>query len=188
MESGAVLAGRYRIDVFDADVHDGRRFIVTELLSGKDLAKDLTSSSKVTVAGEIFGTPACMAPEQWRAAAVGPGADLYAAGCILYEMVTGRAPFEGPSLPDLMEQHLTRPPVPTGRSSPSAASTRQPGCGLWDKPSYGHNAKDLFELISAQELRREGAAPAYRGEVACCRDSWRTRPVSEGVGLRETTW
>lgn len=44
--------------------------------------------------------------------AAGPGADLYAAGCILYEMVTGRVPFEGPSLPDLMEQHLTRPPVP----------------------------------------------------------------------------
>jgi WD40 repeat protein len=163
--------------VFDADVHDGRMFIVTELLSGKDLgqvlaahpgglllvqvldfgvqladalnaahrkgiihrdlkpanlfvqadedlpggrlkvcdfglARDLGSSSKVTVTGEVFGTPAYMAPEQWRSAPAGLGADLYAAGCILYEMATGRVPFEGPALPDLMAQHLTRPPVP----------------------------------------------------------------------------
>ncbi len=54
-----------------------------------------------------------MAPEQWRAAAVGPGADLYAAGCTLYEMVTGPVPFAGPSLPELVTHHLTRPPVPS---------------------------------------------------------------------------
>ena len=75
------------------------------------LARDLASSSKVTRAGEIFGTPAYMAPEQWHAAATGPSVDLYAVGCILYEMLTGRVPFQGPSLPALMAQHLSQPPV-----------------------------------------------------------------------------
>ena len=76
------------------------------------LARDLASSSTVTRAGEVFGTPAYMAPEQWRAEAASPGADLYAVGCILHELVTGRVPFEGHSLPALMAQHLTQPPVP----------------------------------------------------------------------------
>ena len=48
------------------------------------LARDLTSSSRLTRAGDVFGTPAYMAPEQWSTAAVGPSADLYAVGCILY--------------------------------------------------------------------------------------------------------
>jgi roadblock/LC7 domain-containing protein len=163
--------------VFDADSDDGRRFIVTELLSGQDLgkvlaahpgalpldqvldygiqladalaaahmrgiihrdlkptnlfvqaderlaggrlkvcdfglARDLASSSKVTKTGDVFGTAAYMAPEQWHAAATGPATDLYAAGCILYQMLTGRPPFQGPSLPELMAQHLSQPPVP----------------------------------------------------------------------------
>ena len=75
-------------------------------------ARDLTSSAKVSVTGEVFGTPAYMAPEQWQTSATTPSADLYAIGCILYEMLTGRAPFEGPSLLLFMTQHLTRPPVP----------------------------------------------------------------------------
>src|SRR5688572_5173053 len=52
----------------------------------------------------IAGTPWCMAPEQWRGRPL-PASDVYALGCLLYDLTTGTAPFDG-SLPALMTAHL----------------------------------------------------------------------------------
>jgi serine/threonine protein kinase len=58
--------------------------------------------------GAIVGTPAFMAPEQWRGAPV-PKSDVYALGCVLYELVTGTALFSG-ALPQLMRAHCEHLP------------------------------------------------------------------------------
>jgi serine/threonine protein kinase len=61
--------------------------------------------------GEIFGTPHYMAPEQVRSSAnVVPQSDLYALGVILYEMFTGRVPFEAEEPLDVAMLHMTEPP------------------------------------------------------------------------------
>lgn len=57
----------------------------------------------------IAGTPWCMAPEQWRGRPE-PASDVYALGCLLYDLITGMPPFEG-SLPELMTAHLEQRPA-----------------------------------------------------------------------------
>ncbi|MFG1674622.1 serine/threonine-protein kinase [Micromonospora sp. NPDC049282] len=67
--------------------------------------------SRLTATGHTLGTPAYIAPEQASGAAVGPAADLYALGCILFEMLTGRPPFEAGNSLEMLHRHM-RSPVP----------------------------------------------------------------------------
>ena len=65
----------------------------------------------MTRAGDLLGTPQYMAPEQIRGETVDARTDVYAMGAMLYEMVTGRLPFEGPSLMAILSKHLTEMPA-----------------------------------------------------------------------------
>jgi eukaryotic-like serine/threonine-protein kinase len=60
--------------------------------------------------GAVVGTPAYMSPEQARGAAVDRRADVWAFGCVLYEMVTGRRAFEGATSSDVLARVLEREP------------------------------------------------------------------------------
>ncbi len=62
--------------------------------------------------GRVFGTPAYMAPEQAVAGPIDHRADLYAVGAILYELLSGRAPFAGETAEQVLEQVRRRPPKP----------------------------------------------------------------------------
>ncbi|MEO7092178.1 MAG: serine/threonine-protein kinase, partial [Polyangiales bacterium] len=70
----------------------------------------LADDPNLSSAGAIFGTPETMAPEQASASAVDGRADLYALGCVLYNLVTGKPVFDAPSPILLMSCHLREMP------------------------------------------------------------------------------
>ena len=82
-------------------------------ISDFGLAKRLDSDDGLTRTGAIMGTPAYMAPEQafGHSKNVGPAADIYALGAILYECMTGRPPFKGATVADTLEQVRTMEPI-----------------------------------------------------------------------------
>lgn len=88
----------------------------------------LVEGDNVTVPGTILGTPAYMAPEQWKGEELGPYSDLYALGVVLYEVVTGKCPFSSnydekdKYWQDLKNQHLNKSPVPPCEICPELPS------------------------------------------------------------------
>jgi serine/threonine-protein kinase len=67
--------------------------------------------TRLTGAGEVFGTPQYMAPERITSIEAGPSADLYAVGVIMYEMFTGRLPFEGSDVATFFIKHMKEMPA-----------------------------------------------------------------------------
>ena len=82
------------------------------------LAKPLAGETQITQGPVCMGSPQFMPPEQYRGESVEPASDIYALGLSLYEMLTGRAPFEPAPLPQLMRKVIEEGPTPISSIRP----------------------------------------------------------------------
>ncbi len=86
----------------------------------------LIGATRITTAGAIMGTPLYMAPEQFRGGAVDERTDLYALGCVLYELLTGSPWLDTSGGPwSIMYQHLDRSPDPARLRRPDTPGPLQ---------------------------------------------------------------
>ncbi|HWX19839.1 MAG TPA: protein kinase [Candidatus Binatia bacterium] len=94
------------------------------------LAKLLKSDSQLTLTGQALGSPEHMPPEQaaGKHGPAGPAGDIYSLGAILYQLVTGRPPFQGETLQEILLQVQTTEPVPPRRLNPSVPADLQTIC------------------------------------------------------------
>ena len=118
-------------------------------------------SADATGGGTIMGTPNYMAPEQVTNGAITPASDLFSVGCLLYELLSYKKPFEGETIHGVLYQVLTTEPKPLRTMAPSipAGLERVVGKAMNKAPEDRYqNARQMTEALVGIRAALSGAA------------------------------
>ena len=158
------LARAHELDVVHRDIKPDNVYLLRRT-DGGDFVKlldfglaKMKGEMRLTASGAVFGTPEYMAPEQARGAPLTGKADLYALGCMLFEMTAGQPPFTG-TVPELVLKHIREPAPSLLSLAPSAPPELDALVArlLEKDPARRHrDAYHVFEELSAigERIRR----------------------------------
>jgi WD40 repeat protein/tRNA A-37 threonylcarbamoyl transferase component Bud32 len=199
------VAHAHQAGVIHRDLKPGNILLTADgqpKVSDFGLAK--AEGPELTATGAVLGTPSYMAPEQATGSrAVGPAADVYALGAILYALLTGRPPFQGATALETLEQVRGHEPVSPRRLQPKVPRDLETIClkCLEKEPAKryagaGALAEDLERFaagrpVQARPLSRAGRAwrwarrnPWWAGTLAAVA----TFLLAVAVGASWMTW
>jgi serine/threonine-protein kinase len=128
------------------------------------VAKTLGEGAGLTVGGALVGSPAYMSPEQARGGTPEPRSDIYALGVVLYEMTTGRLPFLGEQVSDLITMHIVQ--------RPTRPSEIEPGY-------HQHLEALVMQMLEKRPADRPASARWLRGAFGSLRSTVRGAPPLE---------
>jgi hypothetical protein len=179
----------------DAEPAAGRRPCLDEYdprITDFGLAKDLAGGARLTVSGTAVGTPCYMAPEQARGDSrqVGPAADIYSLGSILYEMLTGHPPFAGTTPLQTLAQLMHDDPLPPSRLRPGLPRDLATIClkCLEKSPRRRYAsalalAEDLRRFVAGEPVRARPVGAFGRAARWCRRQPLAASFLGLSVGL-----
>ena len=169
-QAGAALDAAHELGLVHRDVKPHNMLVDSRgHLYLTDFGIAIAGPDRLTATGQFVGTVAYVAPEQIDGQAVTPAADIYALGCVLYEVLTGSAPFRRESAARILFAHLNdepprvtelRPDLAPGvnsviaRAMAKAPADRYPSAGAF--VSAAMTAAGASELV----IREHGARPA----------------------------
>jgi len=162
----------------------GRDFVkVLDFGLAQIIAPGTKTQERLTDTGLICGTPEYMSPEQARGEDLDPRSDIYSLGVILYQMLTGRLPFEAPNPIDIVTRHLQDRPEPPRRVRPDLEISREMEAiclrALQKRrgdrfPTAAALHESLEELVVKLRMPAPAAAPVPPTAIA-------EAPAAEGV-------
>ena len=131
-----------------------------------DLTQRASGTLDATAEGRILGTPAYMSPEQARGQAVDKRTDIWAFGCVLFEMLAGRRAFPGDTMSDTFVSILEREPDWTAlpAATPAAVRTLLDRCLRKDPANRLHDIADA--RIELDDGTRPSASTRSAGDVS----------------------
>ncbi|MBT2440681.1 serine/threonine protein kinase [Streptomyces sp. ISL-36] len=158
--AAAGLAAAHREGVVHRDIKPGNLLLDgdgTVKLADFGIARFVDDpSAALTTTGQIVGTGLYLAPERALGQPASPASDVYSLGCVLYQLLTGRPPFQGDTATALLYQHIDTPPAPP----------RQLGVGLpaaFEAYLLTLLAKQPEQRPPAQAIADWFASGAWRG-------------------------
>jgi serine/threonine-protein kinase len=102
----------------------------------------------LTQEGMVFGTPEFMSPEQARGEKLDGRSDIYSLGVIMYELLTGKLPFDAAQPMEFIQKHIKEPPIPLAKRAPN----REWPPGLWEALEKSLAKKPADRFQTANEL------------------------------------
>ncbi|MCU1279314.1 MAG: serine/threonine protein kinase, partial [bacterium] len=135
--------------------------------------------SRLTRTGMIFGTPEYMSPEQAKGDKPDHRVDIYAAGCILYEMLTGDVPFHAETFMGVLTKHMFENPEPPSVRNPNASIAPDV-----EEVCLKALAKDRDQRYQTMKELAVALEACAGGDLSA---AWGNEPSGVGGGLREAS-